>query len=281
MGSIRAAAFVALMLYNFTLFPVRTDAKPMALNVTYLGNEGFLVRSGSRAVLFDALFGVGLPEYDHVPVAVVHDMEAARPPFENIDLVFISHVHPDHFDVQSTVRFLNSHPSAIVVAPTEVFERLRGALTGDIPTISQVHAVSADKGRISTLQERGIEIGAFPLAHGNVENLAYLVRLDGRTVLHLGDADLPLNDLPDLKLFANAIDVAFVPFWQLTENAEAIRDQVGSKIIVPMHLIVHPSTAASKGYLVHVGGRPGMLTKIRSEFPNAFVLERPLETKIF
>jgi L-ascorbate metabolism protein UlaG (beta-lactamase superfamily) len=146
---------------------------------------------------------------------------------------------------------------------------------------SQIHTVSAERGRIITRNENGIRIGVFPLSHGSVENLAYLVLLNGREVLHLGDADLPMKNLAQLKLFDRRIDLALIPVWQLTENAECVRNQIGAKAVVPMHLITHATTANSKGYLDHVGGLRGMQTEIRSEFPNAVVFRTSLETKTF
>lgn len=256
-------------------------ANAPALEVTYLGNEGFLVRSGSQVVLFDALFGEGLPDYDRVPPEVVRDMEIGHPPFANVNVVFISHVHPDHFDLPSTVRFLKAHPLTAVVAPTEVSQQLRKALAGKAGKASQIRTVSAQSGQIITCYEGGIQIGVFPLPHGNVENLAYLVVLHGRTVLHVGDADIPMKALAGLKLFDHRIDLAFIPFWQLTENAEAVRDQIGANVVVPMHLITHATTADTKEYLEHIGGYAGLLAKIRSEFPNAEVFRTPLETRRF
>jgi L-ascorbate metabolism protein UlaG (beta-lactamase superfamily) len=274
-------AIFALIASIALLRSLGADAQPPALDVTYLGNEGFLVRSGSQAVLFDALFGAGLPDYDHVPANVANDIEMGRPPFSNIDLVFISHIHPDHFELPSTVRFLESHPSAVVVAPSQVSQQLRRAVAENDRMLSQIHGVSAEKGRIIEREERGIQVGIFPLSHGNVENLAYLIRLNGREVLHLGDADLPMKGIAQFKLPDYQVALAFVPYWQLTENAACVRDEIAARVVIPMHLITHPTTASSKEYLDHIGGSPGMLARIRSEFPSAVVFHTALETKTF
>lgn len=251
------------------------------LQVTYLGNEGFLVRSGHQAVLLDALFGTGLPDFDRVPSTAVHDIESGKPPFSNINALLISHIHPDHFDLASTVRFLRSHPATVVVAPGQVSEQIRKALAGDPRVPSQIHTALLKQGSITTHDEGGVQVGSFPLTHGNVQNAAYLVVLNGRTVLHVGDADLPINNLSQFGLSRREIDVAFIPFWQLTENAQRLRTQIRAKVIIPMHLIVNPTTDSSKRYMEHVGSRDGMLRQIRSAFPNAAVFSAPLENKSF
>jgi L-ascorbate metabolism protein UlaG (beta-lactamase superfamily) len=272
---------VVLVAWLFLPHWIGATSTPHGLEVTYLGNEGFLVRSGSQAVLFDALFGAGLPDYDRVPANAVRDIETGKFPFANINAVLISHVHPDHFDLSSTVRFLESHPTTVVVAPSQVAAQLRNALANNRQALAQIHIAPLEQGRITTHLEGDVEVGSFPLSHGNVENAAYLVFLTGKAMLHIGDADLPMKGLAQLGLSHRHIDIAFVPFWQLVENPKSVRDQIGARIVIPMHLISSPTTESSKGYMEHVGGRSGMLAEIRSRFPNAVVFQTPLETKIF
>jgi L-ascorbate metabolism protein UlaG (beta-lactamase superfamily) len=273
-------ARTALLVAAFpACFALAAHASPQ-LQITYLGNEGFLVRHGSQAVLFDALFGAGLPDYDHVPAEVVGDMEAARAPFDHIDAVFISHIHPDHFERESTIRFLKSHPNTVVISPSDVAAQLKAALGND-RLRAQIHGISAQIAGMIVREEGGIHVGIFPLAHGHVENLAYLVDLGGCKVLHLGDADLPMQEIDKLRLSESRIDVAFVPYWQLIENAKRVRTQIRAKVIVPMHLLTQATTPASKQYLEHVGGMKGLVATIRSEFRNAVIFQRPLQSQSF
>lgn len=274
-------AIVVLIVLCFRPHWLRADSKSDGIEVTYLGNEGFLVRSGSQAVLFDALFGAGLPDYDRVPATTVHDMETARSLFTRINAIFISHVHPDHFDLASTARFLKSHPETVVVAPSEVSELLRREFASNRGILSQIRTTPLQSGQFTTRDEGGVQAAALRLVHLNVENAAYFVLLNGKAVLHLGDADLPMKGLSQFKLSDRQIAVAFVPFWQLTENAKSVRNQIGAKVVVPMHLITNPIAESSKGYMDHVGGWRGMLARIRSEFPNAAIFNVPLETKVF
>jgi L-ascorbate metabolism protein UlaG (beta-lactamase superfamily) len=281
MKPVKGLAVVALLIWMVFSHWLLAVPKPDGLEVTYLGNEGFVVRSGSQTILLDALFGAGLPDYDRVPATAAHDIETAKSPFANINALLISHIHPDHFDLPSTMRFLKSHPATVVVAPGQVSKEIRKALTGDPRALSQIHTAPWKEGTIVTHDEGGVQVGSFPLTHGKVENAAYLVVLNGRTVLHIGDADLPMKDLAQFGLSHRYIDVAFIPFWQLTEDSERVRTQIGAKVIIPMHLIVNPTTESSKAYMEHVSGRDGMLRQIRSAFPNADVFSTPLETRRF
>ncbi len=281
MKAVKGVAVGALFIWLFFSHWLLAVSRPDRLEVTYLGNEGFLVHSGSQTILFDALFGTGLPDYDRVPASAARDIETGKSPFADINTLLISHIHPDHFDLLNTLRFLKSHPATSVVAPGQVSERIRKALARDPGALSQIHTAPLKEGSITTRDEGGVQVGSFPLTHGNVENAAYLVVLNGRTVLHIGDADLPMRDLAQFGISHRHIDVAFIPFWQLTEDPKRVRTQIHAKVIVPMHLIVNPTTDSSKGYMEHVGGRDGMLRQIRSAFPNVAVFSTPLETKSF
>jgi ribonuclease BN (tRNA processing enzyme) len=82
-----------------------------------------------------------------------HDIETGKSPFTNINTLLISHIHPDHFDLPSTVRFLKSHPATIVVAPGQVSEKIREALAGDSRALSQVHTATLKENSITTHDE--------------------------------------------------------------------------------------------------------------------------------
>jgi L-ascorbate metabolism protein UlaG (beta-lactamase superfamily) len=90
-----------------------------------------------------------------------------------------------------------------------------------------------------------------------------------------------MKGLAQLGLPHRRIDVAFVPFWQLTQDPKSVRKQIAAKVVIPMHLITNPTTENSKGYMEHVGGRDGMLRQIRAKFPNLAVFATPLEKKSF
>jgi ribonuclease BN (tRNA processing enzyme) len=126
------------------------------------------------------LFAAGLPDYDRVPANAIRDIETGKSPFANINAVLISHVRPDHFDLSSTVGFLKSHPSTVVVAPSQVAAQLRNALVNNRQALSRIRIAPLKQGQMTTHEEGGIQVGSFPLSHGTVENAAYLVVLKGR-----------------------------------------------------------------------------------------------------
>lgn len=83
-----------------------------ALEVTYLANEGFMIAGGGRKVLIDALFGEGLDGYAVVSPAQRALLEQAREPFADMDAVFATHFHDDHFNATAVLAHLTRNPQA-------------------------------------------------------------------------------------------------------------------------------------------------------------------------
>lgn len=110
---------------------------------------------------------------------------------------------------------MKSHPSTVVVAPSQIAAQLRNALADNRQALSQIRIAPLKQGQITTHEEGGVQVGSLSLSHGNVENAAYLVVLNGKQVLHIGDTDLPMTGLAQLGLSHRRIDVAFVPFGNL------------------------------------------------------------------
>ena len=70
----------------------------------YLGNEGVMVTRGATKILFDAFYAESFGgQYHLVPTAIETAMLRGAAPFDGIDAVFITHIHPDHFNSRKTI----------------------------------------------------------------------------------------------------------------------------------------------------------------------------------
>ncbi len=233
---------------------------PSEVRVTYLGNEGFLVSSAGTAVLIDALIDLeaarGTPPrpFSHPSRRVLSDMEAARPPFDNVDVVFVTHAHDDHFTAASVAKHLSNNRHAVLVAPPQVLEILgrdpESAETAGVPTIvvDTPHSGSGGSG-----------------------HRAYLFCIGGHRLLHLGDARGSPADFERLSwLGQQQIDVAFVPHWLLTDQTSAslIADVIQADQVIAMH--VNPWQRADVAEQLAEVERSGTLHRIH-------VFERELQ----
>jgi len=100
------------------------------------------------------------------------------------------------------------------------------------------------------------------------ENLAWLVTIDGRKILHVGDAitDLNVETYRRLGLPAERIDVLFLGYFDFSgATAAFVKNELKPRYIVAMHV---PTTGGEKN-----------LAKFRKTYPNAIVFTKPLEAR--
>jgi L-ascorbate metabolism protein UlaG (beta-lactamase superfamily) len=229
------------------------DKQP--LTVTYVGNEGFLIECGGKKILVDALFGGWEADWCQVPPdSVVELMKAARPPFDNVDLIAVTHAHVDHFDADIVAAHMKNNPRGILVCSEQARQKLDSA--GHITDIGDRIRVVPPSGDSSiAMQIAGIGLTAFPIPHGaywetdektgekvnrhrNVQHLGFLFTVGGRTLFHGGDS--PLNDFELYRLSGldrARIDVAFVEWW-CAWNAGGVQQKVVREVIRPDRIIV-------------------------------------------
>ena len=126
--------------------------------------------------------------------------------------------------------------------------------------------------RHSPYMETDEETGEQFNRHEGVENLVYLVEIDGLTILHVGDATLNEN----LELFETGgfekkkIDIVFLEYFDWTEETKAVLDQwMTPDHVVFMHL--PPETEKIHQIEAHLA----------QKFPSAVVFVEPMEEKVF
>ncbi len=193
----------------------------------YLANEGLMVTQGDTSILFDPLFRESFGQYLLMPDAMQAALYAGRPPFEDIDAVFISHHHGDHFSPEDILRLLKAQTSIHLYAPTQAVVAMRAiAGAADSAVFDRVSAVSLEyMDAPVSLEMDGLFIEAERIPHSgwptgriDVENISWRVTLNegsDTTVLHMGDADP--NDVHfarDAEFWdSTPVDMAFPPYW--------------------------------------------------------------------
>jgi len=192
----------------------------------YLGNEGVMVTRGATKVLFDAFYAESFGgQYHLVPTAIETAMLSGTAPFDGVDAVFITHIHPDHFNSRKTIAYLRAHPNVRLYAGLDVISAIYAADVGiDDPIMKRVTRVNLAPGAPpAKFSVDGVEVEAFHIPHNGqspLPHFAYRVTLDrATTVMHLGDAD-PADShyAPYQSAFdAKKTHVAFVPVWLLTD----------------------------------------------------------------
>lgn len=245
-----------------------TDASPLdrvrampvpsgAVGLSWLGQAGFILRSGTTTALMDPFLSTG-HDRDYLSSLLPGDAT-------DIDLVLCTHEHVDHFDAESAPAIATASPQAVFVVPT--------------PIVDMVTEVGISPDRVVGMQPgdpvelAGLSIRAVPAMHGVTMEDAYgfgedlsggLIRFVGFVVdagdvrlYHAGDTiHYPgMEDtLRDLE-----IDVAMLPIngrdpireargivGNLSEREAAwLARAIEAAVVVPMH---YDLFARNRGY---------------------------------
>lgn len=284
-----AVLVAALALTTVAAAPAAEQGEPAAavpgVTVTHLANEGFLLTAGRHKVLVDALVGGGVAGYPTLPSGLRADLEAARPPFDEVALVLATHHHADHFDPRAVGAYLSANPRAVFVSTRQAAERLKAGFGRYELVRERVRGVLPAEGERWRLELPGITVEALNLTHGRrrdppVENLGFLIELGGLVFLHAGDSVATAEDFHRNRLTAEGIDVALLPFWYLSEadGAKAVKDEIAPRRVVAMHL---PETGAPASYFGAPGSHEALIAAVQKHVPGAVVLREPLAREVF
>jgi L-ascorbate metabolism protein UlaG (beta-lactamase superfamily) len=256
--------------------------------ITYIANEGFLIEVGSRKILIDAVFDDRSIAYTHVPDdETLSLMQASKAPFDDIDLMLVTHFHRDHFSAAPVLEHFRGNPSGVLIGPAQVVDALRASEPEFADSGITAREIDLDLFESADLEVEGIRVRAIRLRHSaymetneetgeqfnrheGVENLVYLVEVDGLTMLHVGDALLSQN----LELFEEGgfqkkkIDIVFLEYFDWSDETKAVLDEW----MTPDHVV-----------FMHLPQDPGKIRQIEARllqtFPKAVVFVTPMEAK--
>ena len=241
-----------------------------AVTVTYVANEGVLIQSGSKQVLIDALHKPYLSEYLATPQKILHTMMANRPPFEDIELLLVSHIHGDHFNAELVGEYLQVSKTTRLFTTLQAKSEIAKNFSGFANITDKTQVIRYHAEMDTSFSVKGIQVRMVRIAHGGgrgsaMQNVGHIVELGGLKFLHIGDPSYGKIDFERLQLFRDKIDVAILPFWFLTAaKGREIIDQ----LIKPAYLIA-----------VHVPPKDvnSITREIAKYYPEAVVFGKPNE----
>jgi len=251
-------------------------AQKEPLGLTYVANSGVLVRSGDTKVFIDALFDKPNQEYRAPAPEVLDKMMKGEAPFDGVDIVLVTHNHPDHFDARLAVRYLETFPEATLLAPADAVAEMREAAADWTRIEKRVVPLDLKVGEIEKRDLKQIPVTAFRTLHsGDLEspmNLMYLIELGGWRVFHEGDSTGKPEAFRDFGLDSAPVDLALVHYWFPLEPNCARFLQEGLK---PDHIA-----------LTHLrirleGDAPGKIDLVRKFYKDIFLLLPGMPDKVF
>lgn len=218
--------------------------------IQYLANEGVMVTHEQTKVLIDPLFNNSYGQYQLVPDDVRAAMFAGEVPFEDVDAVFVSHFHGDHFSPEDMLRLLRAQAGTRLYAPAQAVAALREISdAGDAAVFDRVVGLDLNYGdapiRIETdellVDAVHIPHSGWPTARTDVQNLAFRITLNSNsTVLHMGDADARVvHFAADAEYWEErAIDMALPPYWFFgsDDGLEILEDRMDVRHAIGIHV---------------------------------------------
>jgi len=213
-----------LLIINFSSYSHEQKAA-----ATYLGNEGVMVENGDSKIVFDPFFHNSYGHYQLVPEEIRQAIFNNKAPYDNIDAIFVSHSHEDHFAADDMLKYLKTHPKSKLIAPDQAIEKL-AALEGSTSVMKQTISIELTYGeepKIIKIDDLLIEVVRIPHSgwpnpsRASISNLVFRVTLnDSVTVMHMGDADP--NDIhfkPYKDYWQSTLtNTAYPPYWFFTSK---------------------------------------------------------------
>ncbi|MFA9453306.1 MAG: ankyrin repeat domain-containing protein [Candidatus Aminicenantaceae bacterium] len=246
-----------------------------SLEVSYIANEGFYITTPAKTIIIDAL--IQNPwGYLNTPAPVFAKIKDAAAPFERLDLLLFSHAHRDHYEPNMAFELMKSRKQTILVGNSITVGELEEAAGTDFSAVkARTRELNPDWGTTRNETVSGVRMKVFPVNHGDPDRpyvtLAYLMYLEGFTVLHLGDISPPSNVeyFPKFGLEKEAIDIAFIdPFFLQNEAGQKLlKDYIRPQKIILMHMRPNETDRYA--------------TELGQAHDNILVFHEPMEKKIF
>ena len=251
--------------------------------ITYVSNEGFLIETGGKRILCDALFDKAEVDWCDSPTdSIIELLKNSKEPFDNIDIITVSHKHFDHFNEDVVIAHLKSNSKAILICPQQVgdilaqnknYQEFNDRIIAITPSLLKDSCISVSDIdiRILRLEHSHYMIkdslsGSMTNKHSDIENIGFVFTIDERKIFHCGDTN-PGN-IEEYSTFALAeeeIDIAFLNriFYSNQETKEVIDTHINPTNIILMH--INPANQAQ--FASHF-----------KQLPNIHVFENKMES---
>lgn len=216
------------------------------LKLTYIGNMGVLLENKDQTVLIDGLHKKYKSAYAYPSSSVVASLlNGNYPGFTDIELNLITHAHNDHYNPELSIAFLKENKSALTMGPPQAKEAVRAADPNTKSLLERFRVVPSDN-EVQNLKHQGISVTAiscghtYQQKHSKVENIAYVVNLNGYKVLHVGDAEWALlaPALEKMKASTLNLDIAILPSWMLLEKSASkkVNELINPHTLIASHM---------------------------------------------
>lgn len=255
-----------------------------ALKVTYLGNCGFLYENNSVKVLIDP-FGTEYGGFFYLPSeATRKNIDKGNAPFNNIDLLLITHIHGDHFNAKLTESFLLNNNKTKMICPGQVYKQMTDSCSSFSRIKSRIICPDLLMNESENIKINNISVMAMHMQHGTdrsleglcysdyteyekTENYGYVIYFKNKNVFHQGDACLKINNEILRNIYCH-LDVAHLSYFDWdTVSWDILKNKLEADNVIFMH-----------------GTKPAkelQSDQFKKVIPQIILFKQELESKVF
>jgi len=244
-------AGICIVLFPFFMWALDEGTVPKSVEVTYLGNCGFLVRVGDKKILFD-VEGVEASVDGKAARTTFDALKAGRSPFDGLRTVLISHAHADHIGFVDFAGIL-AERSVLKLYSTDDTRNEMKKIDPDGFKRYAENVIVLDPFQAGILKTTidGIEAEILGFSHAGApqyvfKDLSFALVVDGVRILYLSDIDPGYEkNLAVLRQWAGrgrAIDLLFAPAAMIYPSQwvprgfETIMELIKPGRVIAMHL---------------------------------------------
>ena len=221
--------------------------------------------------MIDALFKGFAGDYN-LPEHIQEKLRLAQAPFNDVDLILVTHAHGDHIDPRMVKEHMKNNPKAIFASTKQTVDALNARDTLDNFHERRI-GFNPSKEKSDKKDIKGISIESFYLPHGTdsrIINIGFLVSVNGITLFHTGDVDydqFTYEEFQSYQLPEKKIDLSFIQHFYLTSDSTSkqfVTKGIGGKYIIPIHY--HFTTPSFDAAIV------------KENYPDAILFDKELES---
>ena len=234
--------------------------------ISYIGNLGVMLQHADQEVIIDGLLG-NVGGWIAPVAAEQNKILTGAAPYQDIEVAGFTHGHGDHVSFTPVNTFLSNQANTVFIgASTEG--------VGSINDQGRVQLANMPRGQNAKFNINGVPVTIFHTRHFNqfgndfssVTNLAYLVELAGKKILHVGDFDYAADNIQSLGLLPGELDVIIMPTFNTLisqANFDLITNMLAPKLIIAAHF--------------RSGSLAAERAQVLSLLPNAVIFDTPTE----
>lgn len=249
--------------------------------ITFITNCGFLVQVGEIKVLFD----IESPKtaFDKISLLKAYDlMNKNKFPFNDVDLVLISHPHDDHLGKKEMIEYLKTNKKVKFLSTIDTKDGLKKADSVSFKEIApNIITVDPYNGKTLDNDITGIKIESLGMHHFGAPNyqlkdLCFIVTINGTKIFFLSDVDLSyyknIEALKEWSIKKEKIDILFSCDVNLYINdyskngPNVIKQYINPRNVIAMHFDPKKADETDKN--------------VKTFFPEAIIFRNSLKKKI-